>query len=193
MNLYYHLALFWIDDAILAYIAIAATIGSTYASYSASQQQAKQSQSNAQAQAAAAAAQAQQQQNETADQMRRKAIEQQRFRSTQLAELSGQGIQIAGTPLDILANTAVTQQQELNDMSYLNDTAQRSLGYQQANALAMGSQQAAGYKAQAGATLLSGAAGLFGSAASLGRATTAAGAGAIGSRNASAGLAGLGL
>lgn len=192
MNLF-HLALFGIDDAILAYIAIAATIGSTYASYSASQQQAKQSNANAQAQAAAAAAQAQQQQNETAEQMRRKAIEQQRFRSTQLAEISGQGIQITGTPLDILANTAVQQQQELNDVAYENDTAQRSLGYQQANALAMGNQQAAGYKAQAGATLLSGAASLAGSASMLGRAKTATTGANIGARNAATGLAGLGL
>jgi type II secretory pathway component PulK len=191
MNLFYHLAIFGIDDAILAYIAI--TISSTYASYSAAQQQAKQSKLNAQAQASALAAEAQQKANETHDQQRRTAIEQQRFRSTQLAEMSGQGVQIAGTPLDILANTAVTQQQELNDLSYLNDSAQRSLSYQQANALAMGNQQAANFKAQGGATLLSGAANIFGRAATPDTATTAAGAGAIGARNAATGLAGLGL
>lgn len=179
--------------SILFALSMLATAASTYMGYSAAQQQAKQSQANAQAQAAAAAAQAQQQANEIHDEQRRKAIEQQRFRGTQLAEMSGQGVQIAGTPLDILANTAVTQQQELNDLSYLNDSAQRSLSYQQANALAMGNQQAAGYRAQAGATLLSGAASLAGSASMLGRAKTATAADAIGSRNAATGLAGLGL
>ncbi len=150
-----------LDVATYAYIVSAAvTAVSTYASYSAAQTQAKQSELNAKAQADALGAEAQQKAAESAEAARRKALEQRRFRSTQLAEISGQGIQLTGTPLDILANTAVQQQQELSDVAYGRDMEQRSLAYQGQNALALGSQQSAAAKSQAGATLLSGASSL---------------------------------
>jgi hypothetical protein len=152
-----------LDVATYAYIVSAAvTAVSTYASYSAAQTQAKQSELNAKAQADALGAEAQQKAAESAEAARRKALEQRRFRSTQLAEISGQGIQLTGTPLDILANTAVQQQQELSDVAYGRDMEQRSLAYQGQNALALGSQQSAAAKSQAGATLLSGASSLVG-------------------------------
>lgn len=152
-----------LDVATYAYIVTAAaTAVSTYASYSAAQTQAKQSELNAKAQADALGAEAQQKAAESAEAARRKALEQRRFRSTQLAEISGQGIQLTGTPLDILANTAVQQQQELSDVAYGRDMEQRSLAYQGQNALALGSQQSAAAKSQAGATLLSGASSLVG-------------------------------
>lgn len=148
------LAAFIIDDIILAIAAIAAT-ASTYASYSASQTQAKQFKLNAQAEADALASEAAQKANETAVETRRKMEDQRRFRSSQLAAMSGQGIQIAGTPLDILANTAVQQQQELQDISYSLDAEQRSYDYKAKNALAIGAQKASQTKAAANATLLS--------------------------------------
>ena len=161
MNFIPLLAVFGFDD--LIYIALAlSTVASTYASYSAAQTQAKQSELNANAQSDALAAEAQQKAAESAEAARRKALEQRRFRSTQLAEISGQGIQLTGTPLDILANTAVQQQQELSDVAYGRDMEQRSLAYQGQNALALGSQQSAAAKSQAGATLLSGASSLVG-------------------------------
>jgi len=152
-----------LDVATYAYIASTALAAvGTYASYSASQQQAKQSKLNAQAQSDAMAAEAAQKAAETDAATRRKMLDQQRFRATQLAEISGQGIQVTGTPLDILANTAAQQQQELIDISYGRDMEQRALAFQGQNALALGSQQSAAAKSQAGATLLSGAASLAG-------------------------------
>ena len=152
-----------LDVATYAFIvSAAATAVSTYASYSAAQTQAKQSELNAKAQANALGAEAQQKAAEAAEAARRKALEQRRFRATQLAEISGQGIQLTGTPLDILANTAVQQQQELSDVAYGRDMEQRALAYQGQNALARGSQQSAAAKSQAGATLLSGASSLVG-------------------------------
>ena len=152
-----------LDVATYAFIvSAAATAVSTYASYSAAQTQAKQSELNAKAQANALGAEAQQKAAEAAEAARRKALEQRRFRATQLAEISGQGIQLTGTPLDILANTAVQQQQELSDVAYGRDMEQRSRAYQGQNALALGSQQSAAAKSQAGATLLSGASSLVG-------------------------------
>lgn len=161
MNFFPLLAVFGFDD--LIYIALAlSTVASTYASYSAAQTQSKQSELNAKAQADALGAEAQQKAAESAEAARRKAKEQQRFRATQLAEISGQGIQLTGTPLDILANTAVQQQQELSDVAYGRDMEQRALAFQGQNALAIGSQQSSAAKSQAGATLLSGASSLVG-------------------------------
>lgn len=161
MNFIPLLAFAIVDD--LIYIALAlSTVASTYASYSAAKTAEKQSELNAKAQADALGAEAQQKAAESAEAARRKALEQRRFRSTQLAEISGQGIQLTGTPLDILANTAVQQQQELSDVAYGRDMEQRSLAYQGQNALALGSQQSAAAKSQAGATLLSGASSLVG-------------------------------
>lgn len=161
MNFFPLLAVFGLDD--LVYIALAlGTAASTYASYSAAQTQAKQSELNAKAQADALAAEAAQKAAEQDAAARRKIVEQQRFRASQLAEISGQGIQVTGTPLDILANTAVQQQQELHDMSYGLDVTRRNLDYEGRNALALGSQQSAASKSQAGATLLSGATSLAG-------------------------------
>lgn len=164
MNFIPLLAFALVDDAFYIYLALAAitTAASTYASYSAAKTAEKQSELNAKAQSDALAAEAQQKAAESAEAARRKALEQRRFRATQLAEISGQGIQLTGTPLDILANTAVQQQQELSDVAYGRDMEQRSLAYQGQNALALGSQQSAAAKSQAGATLLSGASSLVG-------------------------------
>lgn len=161
MNFIPLLAFAIVDD--LIYIALVlSTVASTYASYSAAKTAEKQSELNAKAQADALGAEAQQKAAESAEAARRKALEQRRFRATQLAEISGQGVQLTGTPLDILANTAVQQQQELSDVAYGRDMEQRSLAYQGQNALALGSQQSAAAKSQAGATLLSGASSLVG-------------------------------
>ena len=143
------------SGVIIGIVSALASAGATYASYSASQTQAKQFKLNAQAEANALASEAAQKANETAVETRRKMEDQRRFRSSQLAAMSGQGIQIAGTPLDILANTAVQQQQELQDISYSLDAEQRSYDYKAKNALAIGAQKASQTKAAANATLLS--------------------------------------
>lgn len=164
MNFIPLLAVAIVDDVFYIYLALAAitTAASTYASYSAAKTAEKQSELNAKAQADALGAEAAQKAAESAEAARRKALEQRRFRATQLAEISGQGIQLTGTPLDILANTAVQQQQELSDVAYGRDLEQRSLAYQGQNALALGSQQSAAARSEAGATLLSGASSLAG-------------------------------
>jgi hypothetical protein len=171
-------------------IAVVLAAGTTYASYASAQQQTKVANRNAEAAAEQARlnaiaqqkqidAQAAQTANETAEARRRMALDQQRFRSAQLAGLSGQGIQLAGSPLEILANTAVQQQQELNDAAYQNDVTRRNLAFERENALSLGQVNANNALMQrqqgpsAGATLLSGAASAYGAYASTPRARTA--------------------
>jgi hypothetical protein len=178
-----------IEIGIGTYIAMALAAASTAVSYASAQQQTKAANRNAQAQAEQARlnalgqqkqidAQAAQTANETAEARRRMALDQQRFRSSQLAAMSGQGIQLVGTPLDILANTAVQQQQELNDAAYNRDVTMRNLAYERENALALGQvnvnnalmQQREG--PSAGATLLSGASSVMNAYNSAPRSTT---------------------
>jgi len=171
-------------------IGFALSAASTYASYASAQQQTQVANRNAQAAAEQARlnaiaqqkqidAQAAQTANETAEARRRMALDQQRARSTQLAAMSGQGIQITGTPLEILANTAVQQQQELNDAAYQRDVTMRNFAYERENALALGQvnvnnalmQQREG--PSLGATLLSGASSLYNVYASAPKSTSA--------------------
>jgi len=173
-------------ETIIAVVLAGAT---TYASYASAQQQTKVANRNAEAAAEQARlnaiaqqkqidAQAAQTANETAEARRRMALDQQRFRSAQLAGLSGQGIQIAGSPLEILANTAVQQQQELNDAAYQNDVTRRNLAFERENAFALGQVNANNalmgmqQGPSAGATLLSGAASAYGAYNSAPRAST---------------------
>jgi hypothetical protein len=136
-------------STIVAIVSALASAGATYASYATAQQQTKIANRNAQQAAEQARlnaigqqkqidAQAAQTANETAEARRRMALDQQRVRSAQLASMSGQGIQITGTPLEILANTAVQQQQELNDAAYQRDVTMRNFAYERENALALG-------------------------------------------------------
>jgi hypothetical protein len=158
------LAVFGWDDAI--YIAfVLASAASTYASYSvqtsAAKKQATQSQLNAQAQADAASDAAKTAAEQQKAATRQKIAEQRRFGQSQLAAISGQGIQMAGTPLDILADTEVQNQLELSNLAWSGDVEQRNLAQQRATALAAGQSGAAmalSNAPNAGATLLSGAA-----------------------------------
>jgi hypothetical protein len=138
---------------------------STYASYATQQQaaekQATQSQLNAQAQADAASDAAKTAAEQQKAAARQKIAEQRRFGQSQLAAISGQGIQMAGTPLDILADTEVQNQLELSNLAWSGDVEQRNLAHQRASALAAGQSGAAMALSSApstGATLLSGAA-----------------------------------
>jgi hypothetical protein len=170
-------------------IALALSAASTAASFYSAQQQTKAANENARAQAeqarlnAEAAAKAKdveaaQQANELSERQRRTMLEQKRFRATQLADMSGQGIAITGTPLDILANTAVQQQQELHDASYQRDTIMRNLAYEKESALAMGRVNAnnalMGMQRgpSLGATILSGASQMAGIFAPLPKSST---------------------
>jgi hypothetical protein len=171
----------------LIYVAVAAA--SSYASYATAQQQTKVANNNAEAAAEQARlnaiaqqkqidAQAAQTANETEEARRRMALDQRRFRAAQLNEMTGQGIQLTGTPLEILANTAVQQQQELNDAAYQNDVTRRNLAFERENALSLGQVNANNALMQrqqgpsAGATLLSGAASAYGAYNSAPRAST---------------------
>ena len=144
------LAVFGWDDLIYYAIVVAATAASTYAGYSAQQQTAKQAELNAEAQARQ---EAQRAAAEREAATRQKLAEQRRFRQTQAAAISGQGIQLTGTPLDILADTEVQNQLELQNIAYSNDL--QKLDIQNRRASALSAANAA--KPSTGATLLSGA------------------------------------
>jgi hypothetical protein len=157
-------AVFGVDDLIYIAFAVAAA-ASTYASYATQQstakKQATQSQLNAQAQADAASDAAKTAAEQQKAATRQKIAEQRRFGQSQLAAISGQGIQMAGTPLDILADTEVQNQLELSNLAWSGDVEQRNLAQQRATALAAGQSGAAmalSNAPNAGATLLSGAA-----------------------------------
>ena len=143
------LAVFGWDDLIYYAIVVAATAASTYAGYSAQQQTAKQAELNAEAQARQ---EAQRAAAEREAATRQKLAEQRRFRQTQAAAISGQGIQLTGTPLDILADTEVQNQLELQNIAYSNDL--QKLDIQNRRASALSAANAA--KPSTGAALLSG-------------------------------------
>lgn len=143
--------MFGVDTLYYIYmaVALAASVASTYASYSSAQQASKQSALNAES-AAQQEAQRAAAQREAAT--REKLAEQRRFRQTQAAAISGQGIQMTGTPLDILADTEVQNQLELQNIAYSNDL--QKLDIQNRRASALSAANAA--KPSTGATLLSG-------------------------------------
>ena len=153
-------------EALIYAIVVAA---STYASYATQQQvaekQAAQSQLNANAEAQAASEASRTAAEQQKAQARQKIAEQRRFKQTQLAAMSGQGIQIAGTPLDILADTEVQNQLELSNLAWSGDVTQRNLAHQRNSAVVAGQNGAAmalSSAPSAGATLLSGAASAYG-------------------------------
>ena len=153
------LAAFGFDDAVYIIMALA-TAASTYASYSASQSASKRAAQQAELNANAEAQAAEQAAEEKAAEARAKMMEQRRFRQTQIAAMSGQGIQLTGTPLDILADTEVQNQLELSNIAYSGDVQQRDLEHMRKTALASGQAKAGAALASgpnAAATILSGA------------------------------------
>jgi cytochrome c biogenesis protein CcdA len=151
----------FITPIILAVLAAASTYASYSAQTSAAKKAATQSQLNAQAQADAASEASRTAAEQQKAAARQKIAEQRRFGQSQLAAISGQGIQMAGTPLDILADTEVQNQLELSNLAWSGDVEQRNLAHQRASALAAGQSGAAmalSGAPSAGATLLSGAA-----------------------------------
>ncbi len=141
------LAFFGWDDLIYFAIVAAATAATSYASYSASSQAADRQAKNAEAQAALEAQQAAAERDAA---LRAKQSEQRRFRKQQAAAISGQGIQFAGTPLDILADTEVQNQLELQNIDYANRIQQMNIANRRESALS----DAAANKPSTGATLL---------------------------------------
>ncbi len=141
------LAVFGWDDLIYYAIVAAATAATSYASYSASSQAADRQAKNAEAQAAIEAQQAAAERDAA---LRAKQAEQRRFRQQQAAAISGQGIQFAGTPLDILADTEVQSALELQNIDYANRIQQMNI----ANRRESGLSDAAANKPSTGATLL---------------------------------------
>jgi hypothetical protein len=144
------LAMFGWDDVLYYAVILGIQASATYASYSAQQQTAKQASLNAEAAAQQEAARAAAEREAAT---RQKLAEQRRFRQTQAAAISGQGIQMTGTPLDILADTEVQNQLELQNIAYSNDL--QKLDIQNRRASALSAANAA--KPSTGATLLSGA------------------------------------
>lgn len=164
MNLAYD----FVTPIVLAVLAAASTYVSYSASQSAAKRAAQQAELNANAEAQAAEAAAKQAAEEKAAEARAKMMEQRRFRQTQVAAMSGQGIQLTGTPLDILADTEVQNQLELSNIAYSGDVQQRDLEHMRKTALASGQANAGAALASgpnAAATILSGAtkvAGIYG-------------------------------
>ena len=150
MNLFFLpplLAVMGWDDLIYYAIIAAATAATSYAGYSAQTKAADRQRENAQAQANLEAAQAAEERNAA---IRAKTAEQRRFRQQQAAAISGQGIQFAGTPLDILADTEVQSALELQNIDYANRIQQMNI----ANRRESGLSDAAANKPSTGATLL---------------------------------------
>jgi len=141
------LAAFGWDDLIYYAILLGTTAATTYASYSATTQAADRQAKNAEAQAAIEAQQAAAERDAA---LRAKQSEQRRFRQQQAAAISGQGIQFAGTPLDILADTEVQSALELQNIDYANRIQQMNI----ANRRESGLSDAAANKPSTGATLL---------------------------------------
>lgn len=144
------LAVFGWDDVLYYAVILGIQASATYASYSAQQQTAKQASLNAESAAQQEAARAAAEREAAT---RQRLAEQRRFRQTQAAAISGQGIQMTGTPLDILADTEVQNQLELQNIAYSNDL--QKLDIMNRRASAMSAANAA--KPSTGATLLSGA------------------------------------
>lgn len=147
---------------IAAYAAIASAVvgaaGTAYSYYAAEQQKGevrKQGEANANA----IAAEQQRKAAELAENQRRKALEQRRFRASQAAQLSSTGLQMdTGSPLAIMADTFTAQSRELSDMQYAGDTQSRSLGWERSQALSGASQQARAIGTQQVSGLISGVA-----------------------------------
>jgi hypothetical protein len=149
-------------------VAIASVVSSAasaaYGAY-ASNQAAKQEEMNAQAQADALRMEQTRKNQELAENMKRQAVANKRFRATQAAEMSGMNINpTVGTPLDFSIDTVIAQNRELQSMVYDGELTQRELAYGAQSALAMGDQKASNYRMQAGATILSGASSALGAA-----------------------------
>lgn len=155
------LAYDFVTPIILALVAAASAYASYSAQQAASKRAATQAQMNANAEAASADAAAKTAAEQQNAQARAKVAEQRRFRQQQTAAISGQGILMTGTPLDILADSEVQNQLDLSNLAWSGDVNQRNIAHQRASALAGGANGAATALANGpnrGATILSGAA-----------------------------------
>lgn len=148
----------WDDLIYYAIITAATTAATSYAGYSAQTKAADRQRENAQAQANLEAAQAAEERNAA---IRAKTAEQRRFQQQQAAAISGQGIQFTGTPLDILADTEVQQQQELQNIGYAGALQQTNIENRRQSALSA----AEANKPSSSATLLAAGSSLLSSGA----------------------------
>lgn len=151
---------------VATYAAIASAVvgaaGTAYSYYQSNQQQ-KSIEAQGKANADAIAAEQARKNAEAAENMRRKAIEQKRFRASQAVDLVDSGFDTStGTPLAIMADTIMAQQRELGDMGYVAANEQARLGWERTQALYGASQQSRAQGMQGTASLISG----VGSAAS---------------------------
>jgi len=132
------------------YVALVASLASAYVSYDSGQTAAKQAEYNAQAQADAIGAEQKRQAAENEENRRRAVQEQRRFRSQQLAAMSGSGAMLGtGSSLALEADTWAKQQTELADQQRVNDLAQNQLAFQRRSTLAMGAAEAGQIRANA--------------------------------------------
>jgi hypothetical protein len=142
----------------LAATSAAAAVGGTALAYNASMQQAQQSKLNAQAQAQAISAEQQRQQLETQQAQQRTALNQERFRAQQYADLASNGtISTTGSALGIMADTYAASQRDLEDIGYQRDTNAWGMSAASNAAIAQGDSMSRAITAQAGGTLLSNA------------------------------------
>lgn len=91
---------------------------------------------------------ARQEQEVAAENARRKEKEAQALVARQRAALAGQGLAMEGTPLAVLGETYLQEQQQVNDMAYQAATRAAALRQGAALSLVEGKNQAAGTRLQ---------------------------------------------
>ncbi len=147
----------------LAIASIAAAGTGAYLQYDQSQNAAKQAELNADAQAQAIGQEQKRQALEQGENRRRAALEQRRFRASQLSALASTGAMLGtGTALDIEADTWAMQQLQLADQQYLSDVGNRSLTAQRQTVRQQGYGEASAIRGNATGTALAGLASTVG-------------------------------
>lgn len=158
----------FITPTVLTVASLAATAAGTTIGVMESRSAAKQAEMNAEAEAKALQTEEARKRAELAENTRRQAFEQRRFRSTQIAALANSGFLTGtGTALEIEADTWAQQNRELADMTYLNTLERRKLNFAANQALLGGQQAARQYRGQALGTALGGFASIASDAAKL--------------------------
>lgn len=153
----------------LTIASLAATAGATTIGVMESRNAAKQAELNAEAESDALHQEAKRRENEFIENQRRLAIDQRRFRASQLTSLADTGFLTGtGTSLMIEADTWAAQQRELADQTYNADLTNRSLLFGANQALTSGQQTSRELKSRTAGTILGGLGSMAGTAISSG-------------------------
>lgn len=146
--------------AIIAIVGALATAASTYVSYEGQQYNAAVAKNTADYNAKVQENQAIQSEMESREQLRRQQQANKRFRATQYAAIAKSGIALAGSPLEVLGDTAGQMELDNLDQQRLARQQQAQLRSGAQATLMEGAAQAKGYQLQGYGTILSGASSL---------------------------------